>query len=218
MEQLVGAAGAQARHGTIVARGQIDGVRCVDMLIDTGASCCFVRRSCAERMKMKLVPLAEAVTVTLADRRTTVVMHEVRVSCMRVHGSEAACTLLVMDELSNDVIIGLSWQRAAGLTIKPGSPDDLLNGQPVRSSNSKTTVTDDQWHADQPIQLSAVLRHQAAATPAAKGGTVALNAASLPELLATDNALLRQVLQRHQRVFTEVLPVKTAQQIAEAST
>jgi predicted aspartyl protease/transposase InsO family protein len=212
----VGAAGAQARHGTIVARGQIDGVRCVDMLIDTGASCCFVRRSCAERMKMKLVPLAEVVTVTLADRRTTVAMHEVRVSCMRVHGSEAACTLLVMDELSNEVIIGLSWQRAAGLTITPGNPDDLLNGQPVRSSNSKTTVTDDEWHADQPIQLSAVLRHKTAAIPAAKGGTVALNAASLPEVLATDNALLRQVLQRHQRVFTEVLPVKTAQQIAEA--
>ena len=55
-------------------------------------------------------------------------------SCMRVHGSEAACTLLVMDELSNDVIVGLSWQRAAGLTITPGHPHDLLNGQPVRSS------------------------------------------------------------------------------------
>ena len=42
---------AAGRSSTIVARGQIDGAKCVDMLIDTGASCCFVRRSCAERMK-----------------------------------------------------------------------------------------------------------------------------------------------------------------------
>ena len=72
------------------------------MLIDTGASCCFVRRSVAERMKLQLVPLTERVTVTLADKRTTVATHEVRVASMCVHGSRASCSLLVMDELSND--------------------------------------------------------------------------------------------------------------------
>ena len=39
---------ASSARTTIVARGQVDGVRCVDMLIDTGASCCFVRRSWVE--------------------------------------------------------------------------------------------------------------------------------------------------------------------------
>ena len=45
------------RADRIVAKGRLNGVRCVDMLIDTGASCCFIRRSCAERMKLKQLPL-----------------------------------------------------------------------------------------------------------------------------------------------------------------
>ena len=136
VEQQVGAASAQGRNSTIVARGQVDGAKCVDMLIDTGASCCFIRRSCAERMKLQQTLLSERVTVTLADKRTAVSTHEVRVGSMCVHGSKAACTLLVMDELSNDVIVGLSWQRAARLAITPGHPHDLLNGQPVRSTEA----------------------------------------------------------------------------------
>ena len=97
-----------SRGDTITVRGEIDGARCVDMLIDTGATHCFVRRSYAERMKMQMVPLTAAKTVTLADRRTTMVTHAVQASRMSVYGSEAACELLVMDELSNDVIVGLS--------------------------------------------------------------------------------------------------------------
>ena len=117
--ERVDAASGQARKRTIVARGQLDGAKCVDMLIDTGASCCFIRRSCAERMKLPLVPLRQSVTVTLADERTTLATHEVRVGSMSVHGSVAACTLLVMEQLSNDVIVGLNWQRATKLTIRP---------------------------------------------------------------------------------------------------
>jgi predicted aspartyl protease len=216
VERRVGAASAQVRKSTIVARGLVDGARCVDMLIDTGASCCFVRRGWAERMKLELVPLADAVTVTLADRRTTVATHEVRASCMRVHGSAAACALLVMDELSNDVIVGLSWQREAGLTITPGSPD-LLNGHPVQGSDSHLASVEYVAQDVQSVRLTAVLRHLSAAIPAARAGTVALSAASLPDDIATTgSSQLRQVLQRYQRVFTEVLPVKTAQQIAEA--
>ena len=133
---LLSASNEASRRNTIVARGQIDGVQCVDMLIDTGASCSFVRRSWAESVKLPMTLLAKRVTVTLADRRTAVSTHEVRVGSMCVHGSKAACTLLVMDELSNDVIVGLSWQRAARLAITPGHPYDLLNGQPVRSTEA----------------------------------------------------------------------------------
>ena len=109
--QPVTVGSAVERRSTIVARGQLDGARCVDMLIDTGASCCFIRRSCAESMKLKQVPLREPATVTLADKRTTVATHAVKVNSMCVHGSKAACLLLVMEELSNDVIVGLNWQR-----------------------------------------------------------------------------------------------------------
>ena len=75
--------------------------------------------------------MKQSVTVTLADRRTAVATHEVQLKRMAVHGSVAACTLLVMDELSNDVIVGLNWQRATGLTITPGNQIDKLNGQPA---------------------------------------------------------------------------------------
>ena len=214
--ERVGAASGQARKRTIVARGQLDGAKCVDMLIDTGASCCFIRRSCAERMKLPLVPLRQSVTVTLADERTTLATHEVRVGSMSVHGSVAACTLLVMEQLSNDVIVELSWQRATKLTITPGHPHDLLNGHPVhsRGPSTKPTVVKDEWPRDTPVRLSACLIHPRA-VPTARGGTESLSAASL-DVAATGNSQLRQVLQRYQRVFTEVLPVKTAEQIAAA--
>ena len=239
-----GAASTQERKSsTIVARGQVDGVRCVDMLIDTGASCCFVRRSCAERLKLQQTPLSERVIVTLADKRTVVSTHEVRVNSMRVHGSAAACSLLVMDELSNDVIVGLNWQRAAGLTITPSDPYDLLNGQPVRyesaqrggrthqqvTSNSPAScqqVTSklpvssqpptSEWAEGEPIQLSAAVWYATAAVPTESGSDASQRLASL-SVADVDNSQLRQVLERHRRVFTEVLPVKTAEQIAQSN-
>jgi len=162
VEQLLSASD-RARGNTIVARGQIDGVRCDDTLIDTGASCNFVRRSWAERVKLPMTPLKEPVIVTLADKRTAVSKYEVRVDRLCVHGSAAACTLLVMDELSNEVIVGLTWQRATGITITPGNPYDKLNGQPVRSlpstrpieSSSTSSEKAAEWPRDKPIRLSA---------------------------------------------------------------
>ncbi len=223
--QRVGAASAQGgRSSTIVARGQIDGVRCVDMLIDTGASDCFVRRGYAERMGMQLVPLAATKTVVLADRREVLATHAVQASRMCVHGSEAACELLVMDELSNNVIVGLSWQRQAGLTITPGRHHDLLNGRPVHwqaymnaSQGTPSAIVEDEWPLDTPVRLSAALLHLPRVAAVSSGQSVALSAAaSLPEEASSGGSQLRQVLQRYQRVFTEALPVKTAQQIAEA--
>ena len=133
-ERLLSASSRASRSSTIVARGELDGVACADMLIDTGASCSFVRRSWAASSGMAIRPLKERVTVTLADQRTTVCTHEVAVSRMSVHGSVAPCSLMVMDELSDAVIVGMSWQRAARLTIAPGHPHDLLNGQPAQGA------------------------------------------------------------------------------------
>jgi hypothetical protein len=184
---------------------------CNDMLIDCGASTCFVRRSWAVAARLPITPLKERVNVTLADRRTVVSTHEVRVDSMRVHGSQARCTLLVMDELSNDVIVGLDWQRSTNLTITPGRECDLLNGQPVqrRVEQPKVdTVMEQRPSSEWPVRVTAVLMH-AEVTPK----TQVKPCAGVP---TTDNERLRRVLLRHQSVFAESLPVKTDEQIAHA--
>ena len=121
------ASSGSGRASTIVARGQLDDVWCDDMLIDTGASCSFVRLGWVRTTQLPMAPLKQPVTVTLADQRTVVSTHEVQVHRICVHGSVAACTLLVMDDMSNDVIVGLNWQRAASLDITPGREHHLLN-------------------------------------------------------------------------------------------
>ena len=211
------------QRSTIVARGQLDGAQCVDILIDTGASCCFVRRGWAERVRLQLVPLSEPVSVTLADRSQAAATHEVRVASMRVHGSAGQCRLLVLDELSNEVIAGLSWLRAVRMQITAAAPYDLLNGQPVRYRQpvaAEPAIVEDEWQlGNQPVRLSAALVHPRAATlvPATECRE-SLCAADVADLMKAGpvNSKLRRVLQRHQRVFTDVLPVKTAEQIAQA--
>jgi fructose-1,6-bisphosphatase/inositol monophosphatase family enzyme len=73
-----------ARASTIVARGQLDGVWCDDMLVDTGASCCFVRRSWLQTTRLAMSPLTQPVTITLADERTVQSTHEVQLKQMAV--------------------------------------------------------------------------------------------------------------------------------------
>ena len=212
----VGAAGSvPSRERTIVARGQLDGVRCVDMLIDTGASCCFIRRSCAERLKLA-ADTAERAGYPSRWRTggLTVVTHEVRVASMNVHGSKAACALLLLDELSNDVIVGMDWIRQTGLSIRGGVQYDMLNGQPVRSSRVTLAVVEDEWPVDRPVRLSAALLN-AASVSAVRRSCESLRATGL-DVASMGNSQLRQVLYRHRHVFTEVLPVKTAEQIAQA--
>ena len=231
--QLVSASSGVSRNSTIVTCGELDEVQCVDMLIDTGASCCFVRRSWAVNSGLSIVEVKQHITVTLADERTTVCTHEVPVSCMSVHDSKAACSLVVMDELSNDVVVGMDWQRAARLTITPGHPHDLLNGQRVTHKPRKPSRTASTPPKNKPtptptpskptrIRLAATLLHltrevaqRAARTEALNSAAVTKKAATIDEA-AAGNARLRDVLQRHQRVFTEVLPIKTAEQITAA--
>ena len=89
-ELMLSASSDSGRKSTIVASGLMDGVQCDDMLIDTGASCSFVRRSWVLSARLPMAPLKERVTVTLADRRTAVSTHEVSLKRMEVHGSKAA--------------------------------------------------------------------------------------------------------------------------------
>jgi hypothetical protein len=189
-------------------------VSCGNMLIDCGATGCFCRRGWVEAVGLPMTPLREQVHVTLADKRTVIATHEVRVDSMEVHGIEACCTLLVMDELSNDVIVGLDWQRSTNMTITLGTDVDLLNGQPVqRRVAAHATPSDSETMArptsEGPIQFVAALVHK---MPSPTPKTQAKRA-GLPE---TDNEQLRRVLSRHQSVFTETLPVKTPEQIEQS--
>ena len=210
--RLASASGS-SRRSTIVARGEMDGVRCADMLIDTGASCCFIRRSWAVGSGLHITQRKQPVTVTLADERTTVCRDEVRVGCLRVHDSEAASNLVVMDELSNEVIVGLSWQRAARLAITAGHPHDLLNGQPVPDTQPTPTTPP----TAERYELYAVMVHPSAAGRALSSVQEQLARINTGASADAENSKLRDVLRLHQRVFTDVLPIKTAEQIEQST-
>ena len=239
-ELLVSASSVSSRSSTIVARGELDGVACADMLIDTGASVSFVRRDWAVNNGLRITGLKHPISVTLADQRTTVCTQRVRLSCMSVHGSKAAATLLVMDELSNEVIVGLSWQRAARLAITPGHPHDLLNGRPVSRSKATSTPRKPAKEAHTPavepsaepiprVRLAAALVHSMRTQRVVSSDEQRdqhdqreqrlsrIHAGQTPdELDAAVSRKLRQVLAGHHRVFTDVLPIKTAEQIAQS--
>ena len=227
---MLASASGSSRRSTIVARGEMDGVQCVDMLIDTGASCCFIRRSWAVGSGLRITERKQPVTVTLADERTTVCRDEVRVGRLRVHGSEAASNLVVMDELSNEVIVGLSWQRAARLAITAGHPHDLLNGRPVSTiippvgtggSISGSTDGSTSGSAGESTSVSyelyAVMVHPSAAGRAPSTVQEQLARIDTGASAAAENSKLRDVLRLHQRVFTDVLPIKTAEQIEQST-
>ena len=187
-------------------------MRCADMLVDTGASCSFIRREWAVNSRLCITEMTQHITVTLADKRTTVCRDEVRVGCMGVYGSKAACTLVVMDELSNEVIVGLSWQRASRLAITPSHPHDLLNGQPV----SSTQPSPNPQPAAERYELYAVMVHRIAVERMTSSVQQQLARIDAGAPAAVENSRLRDVLKLHQRVFTDVLPIKTAEQIAQS--
>ena len=54
----------------------------------------------------------------------------VQVDDALVNGSSAPCRLVVMDQLSHDVILGLPWLRAAGVVLGCG-PVITWNGKPL---------------------------------------------------------------------------------------
>lgn len=203
--QLSSAAGLPK---TIVARGQVGGVRCDDVLIDSGASTCYIRRSWAVKAGLPITPMKESVNVTLADKTVVVSTHEVRVDSMWVNGRGSRCTLLVMDELSNAVIGGLDWQRQAGIVTAPSLTGDLVNGQPVQLQGAeRADETTEEWAHDEAIRPLAAMLHTATAPKIEASHT------SVP---TTDHTRLKEVLRRNQSVFAEVLPVKTPEQVRRA--
>ena len=115
----------------IVVPGTIDHQNCRDMLVDPGASSNFVRRDWAMSHGLRMRELKNPLDVTLADgqfagRQTGAVV----VKCFQAQGSSAPCTLIVMDQLSHHVILGMPWLRRAGVTLGLDK-ETTWNGKPL---------------------------------------------------------------------------------------
>ena len=119
----------------IVTAGRVGGRTCKDMLVDCGATACFVRRRWAEARSLPITPLPQSVTVTLADSSSQLcAVDEVRADTT-IRGSVVRATrMLVLDTLPHDVIIGMPWLDAARVTIGFGPPR-RWNGQLLDSSD-----------------------------------------------------------------------------------
>jgi hypothetical protein len=105
----------------IVVSAMVDGRYCKDVLIDPGATSNFIQRGWATGTGMHLQKLSKLLDVTLADGTTNKsgqLTHAVKVKSLSTQGSEAPCTLTVMNELSHQVIAGMPWLRAAGVTVR----------------------------------------------------------------------------------------------------
>ena len=171
----------------IVTKGSVGGRTCRDMLVDCGATACFVRRRWAESRNLPITPLPHSVTVTLADDSSQLcAVDEVRADT-KIRGSVVKRTrMLVLDDLPHDVIIGMPWLDAARVTISFGPPrrwngqlldnDDILS---IRESDNTSEL------------LAAIKQH-------------------------TPDDRMRQLLDEYADVFKTTLPVTTAEQRKDA--
>jgi transposase InsO family protein len=104
----------------IIVSAMIDGRHCKDVLIDPGATSNFIHRDWAAGTELRMQKLSKPLEVTLGDGNMNKggrLTHAVQVGSLSTQGSQAPCTLTVMDELSHQVIVGMPWMRKAGVTI-----------------------------------------------------------------------------------------------------
>ena len=78
-------------------------------LIDSGASRCFINAKLAKRLGFAPIHTVNAIQVTLADSRTvntSLCLPRVK---MRMGSVHTWCTLYVLDDLDDDIILGMDW-------------------------------------------------------------------------------------------------------------
>jgi transposase InsO family protein len=121
----------------IAVRAALDGAPCSNALVDTGASASFVhRRWVAQHKDLRIIKRGVPFRVTLADGSSTQIDEVVHVKRLAVFTESAPCDLIVMDQLRYDVVIGLPWLRAAGVTIEFG-PVVKWAGRPVTATSAR---------------------------------------------------------------------------------
>jgi hypothetical protein len=131
----------------IVTGGGVGGRTCRDMLVDCGATACFVRRRWAESRSLPITPLPHPVTVTLADSTSQLRAVDVVRADTTIRGTVLRNTrMLVLDDLPHDVIIGLPWLDAAKVNVQFGSPrrwnGQLLDGNDTLSIREKDNTAE----------------------------------------------------------------------------
>jgi hypothetical protein len=105
----------------IIVRGTLDGRPCNDILIDTGAASSFVSQAWALGQGLRVQRLTTPLVVTLADgEKKGTMTGAVRVQGLTTQGSTAPCTLIVMEQLTHHVILGMPWLRAARVSLDLG--------------------------------------------------------------------------------------------------
>ena len=205
VEEMISSVKRRKGESPMLMAGHVDTITCSDMLIDTGATASFVRRGWAAKCRLPVERLRGEVSVTVADRGKTSVCDGVAVGRLVVNGSAAACTLLVMDDLTNDVIVGLDWLRAARVTIGLG-PTIQWNGVPV--------VVGERLQANASKQLAA---NSTTPTSAAGSETVAATVRLSAPTVAVRQQKEREFLESYRDVFSEQLPIKTDEQRKRAA-
>jgi hypothetical protein len=109
---------AHERSDLIVVRGTVNGVKCEDILIDSGAASCFVSEQWAMKQKLPTQSLGQPVKVSLGDGVTEgTLVSMVGGAEVTTQRSTASCALLVMKALSHEVILGMPWLERANVTI-----------------------------------------------------------------------------------------------------
>jgi hypothetical protein len=175
---------------------KVEPVQCDDILIDTGAAASFVSRTWVERHDVPVWSLSKPFDITLADGRRTCMTGAVYVAAVSTHGSVAPCTLIVMEQLTHDVILGLPWLRCAGVTLTFDQDETRWNGR--RMSDWAAAYGSPQALSTSPRRSSAEL---SAASP------------KLPVDVKVGKGheeVMSKILSRHRAAFSDDLPVRSA--------
>jgi transposase InsO family protein len=102
----------------IIVRGTVNGLVCGDVLIDSGAASCFVSEQWAKEHRLLVRSLRQPLKVSLGDGVTEgTLIGMVSAAEVTTQESTASCSLLVMKQLSHQVILGMPWLEAAAVTI-----------------------------------------------------------------------------------------------------
>jgi len=113
--------GTETEHDAselLVVSGKFDGKECNDVLVDGGASSNFVRRDWMISQGIASKKMERPLEVTLADGRVAGQQADVVViEQATANGSSASCRLIVMEQLSHEIIIGLPWLKAAKVVL-----------------------------------------------------------------------------------------------------
>ena len=103
----------------------------VSALIDSGASRSFINANLVKSLGVKPLPTAHSVQVTLADKRVldaSLCLPRVK---MKLEGVPTWTTLYVLEDLDDDIILGMDWLERVNPLINWSEKSVTFNGRTV---------------------------------------------------------------------------------------